>query len=198
MKKIGFILVIGLLWLTGCTRPNNLEMAVKRIMEHYPQACMQDVYKSFYQDRFGSEHMITDTAGVYEYLAYELQIADTDRVQNPYYEEVGAYGRYVRVYLRCITEQRVPAERLADTFIRSARPTDEPKQSWADEWAAIEQAALKAGIDCPDEDLQQLRKAAELKRAVRHSDRYRQSYHPHYRIVTRSIFENELEPLINQ
>lgn len=34
------------------------------------------------------------------------------------------------------------------------------------------------------------------KYAISHSPEYRDAYHPHYRIISRDIFEREIEPLI--
>jgi len=34
------------------------------------------------------------------------------------------------------------------------------------------------------------------KYAISHSPEYREAYRPHYRIVEKSIFENEVKPLI--
>lgn len=36
------------------------------------------------------------------------------------------------------------------------------------------------------------------KYAISHSPDYRETYHPHYRIVERSIFEKEIKNLIDQ
>ena len=35
------------------------------------------------------------------------------------------------------------------------------------------------------------------KYAISHSPDYREAYHPHYRIVERSIFEREIKPFID-
>lgn len=197
MRKILFAF-LSVLALAGCTRPDAMEKAVCRMMECYPYAAMQDIYKSFYQDRFGAEHMISDTAAVQQYLLYELAVAAEDTVPNPYYEPAGAQGRCVRVYLRCVNEGLLSAGQLSDAFIRSAQPSEQPEQSWADEWAQIEQAAAAAGVSCSDEDRDLLRLAAQTNRAVHHSDAYRNAYHPHYRIVRRDIFENELKSFMKQ
>ena len=197
MRKILFTLLAAAM-LVACHQPNKKAEAISRLMEQYPQMTMQDVYKSFYQDRFGAGHMINDTAAVREYTMYELTVAAEDTVTNPYYELLGTQGRYVRVYLRCVNEGLLSAEQLLDAFIRSAQQAKQPEQSWADEWAQVELTAREAGLTASDEDLQLLRQAAENQRAVHHSDSYRNAYHPHYRIVERTIFENELkEKIIN-
>ena len=197
MKKLLFPLLAALA-LVACTKQNDMSEAINRQVAHYPQTTMLDVYKSFYQDRFGAEHMISDTAAVREYLTYELTVAAADTVSNPYYESVGAQGRYVRVYLRCVNDGLLTAEQLLDAFIRSTQPAKHPEQSWADEWRLIEQTARKAGVPFSEEESRLLRQAAQNNHAVHHSEVYRNAYHPHYRIVERKIFENELKPLIDK
>ena len=51
-------------------------MAIERQLAVYPESTLQDVYKAFYQEHFGPEHMITDTAAVRNYLDYELAHCD--------------------------------------------------------------------------------------------------------------------------
>lgn len=192
------ILLLAAAMLVACNEHSNTEFAIFRMVEQHPQTTLQDIYKSFYQDRFGAEHMISDTAAVREYLLYELAVSAADTIPNPYYEPVGAQGRYMRVYLRCINEGLLTAEQLSDAFIRSARPSEQPQQSWAEEWTEIEQTAQQVGIAFTDEESRFFRQAADSLWAVHHSEAYRNAYHPHYRIVERTIFENELKPLIEQ
>ena len=195
--KRSLLLLIAAMTLAACApEKNNTGEAIARQMNDFPQSGMQDVYKSFYQDRFGPGHMIADTAAFGEYTRYELAVAAKDTVANPYFEPVGAQGRYVRVYLRCVNEGMLTAAQLTDAFIRSTVPAEQPEQSWADEWSAIEQAARQAGMSVSEEDSRQLMQAAQDNRAVHHSEAYRNAYHPHYRIVRRDIFNKEIKPLI--
>ena len=71
----------------------------------------------------------------------------------------------------------------------------------AEEWGRLWQeeivpAALDAGVCCPEEELSALESASRRNMAVRHSADYRNAYHPHYRIVARQIFDNEIMPLL--
>lgn len=188
-------LCFAALLIAACSRPSDVRRALTKQLETYPESALQDVYKTFYQDRFGAGHMISDTAAVSNYLSYELEIAAADSVENPYYEFTGAEGRFVRVFLRGVNEGLITQEELLSAFLKSAKPTVQPQQSWAEQWAQI-----VASIDTnqleqldPDNILPELEIAAELCRAVHHSPSYRQAYHPHYRIVERSIFEQELQ-----
>lgn len=193
MKKILLILLTAAM-LVACHESNNVAEAIIRQVAHYPQSSLQDVYKSFYQDRFGPGHMISDTAAFNEYNQYELAVAAADAVPNPYYEPVGAEGRFIRVYLRCVNEGLISAEQLFDAFLRSAVPAEQPPRSWADEWSCIERTARELGLTASNADYEALRHAAKAEQAIHHSEAYRNAYHPHYRIIKKTIFESEIEP----
>ena len=66
----------------------------------------------------------------------------------------------------------------------------------AKQWRITEEEISKATIELEDfeTDLPQLTEAARNDQAVHHSRHYNEVYHPHYRIVERSIFERELKP----
>ena len=175
---------------------DSIQEAITRQLQEFPQSHLQDIYKSFYQSCFGAEHLITDTASVRAYLREEIATAATDTVVNPYYEPTGANGHFVRVYLRCVTENYITEKQLSDAFLRSARPlqrTEAWHRLWQDE---IVPAARKAGLVFSQEELDELTSASRQDGAVRHSDGYRNAYHPHYRIVERRIFETEIKPHI--
>ena len=49
-----------------------------------------------------------------------------------------------------------------------------------------------------DELKQLLKECSEKDEAVHHSEAYNQTYRPHYRIVERNIFEQQLKPLLKE
>jgi hypothetical protein len=67
-----------------------------------------------------------------------------------------------------------------------------------DKWEAIVSIIQtnKMEIGNFEADLPLLTEAARNNQAVHHSSRYNEAYHPHYRIVERSIFESELKPTL--
>lgn len=197
MKKLALILLTAALML-GCQRPEDAtRAALTKMLEQYPAATVQDVYKSFFQNHFGPGHLITDTAAVRAWSLQEIAETAADSVLNPYFEPTGLDGRYVRVYLRCVNEGKLTADQLLSAFFRSAQPVDESDSTWTKEWAELAETAIELGFPAGKEVLEELRLAAQLNRAVRHSDAYRNAYHPHYRIVQKEIFEKELLPYIN-
>ena len=193
IRKIALTL-LALFYLVCQADNNEIPSAINRQLRAFPHSHLQDIYKSFYQSYFGAEHLITDTVSVRNYLHKEIVEAATDTVPNPYYEPVGANGEFVRVYLRCVTENLISEQQLMDAFLRSAHPK-ERLSAWSELWQdEIVSAARSAGLDFSQEELDALTEASRQQRAVRHSDCYRNTYHPHYRIVARTIFEDEIKP----
>ena len=105
----------------------------------------------------------------------------------------------MRVFLRGVNEGLITEEELLDAFLKSAKPTAQPEQTWAEQWAQILSSLDKTELEQldPDSVLPELQTAAETERAVHHSNAYRQAYHPHYRIVEKTIFEQELRPRLD-
>ena len=176
--------------------PLAMRPAIERQMTTYPESTLQDIYKSFYQEHFGPGHIISDTASARCYLMVEL--SEMGKTQSPYFEPTGSQGDYVRVYLSAIADSLITAEQLLDAFVRSANLWQEPTVSWMEKWEAIISIiqANKIELEGFETDLPLLTEAAQNNQAVHHSRRYNEAYHPHYRIVERSIFERELEPAL--
>ena len=163
-------------------------------MTAYPESTLQDIYKSFYQDRFGPGHMITDTASVRQYLLKEL--SENDVASTVRFEPTGSEGRFVRVYLSAIADSLITADQLLDAFVRSANMV-KAETDWEAEGKAVVGTITKYDIQVQGfEDASLLDEASRDRQVVHHSRAYNAAYHPHYRIVERSIFEKELRLLL--
>ena len=174
----------------------TVRSAIERQLATYPESTLQDVYKSFYQEHFGPGHIISDTASARRYLMREL--SEMGETQSPYFEPTGSQGDYVRVYLSAVADSLITAEQLLDAFVKSANSWQEPTVSWLEKWKAIVSIIQANKIESEgfETDLPLLTEAARNSQAVHHSRRYNEAYHPHYRIVERSIFESELKPTL--
>jgi len=173
-----------------------MRSAIERQLATYPESTLQDIYKSFYQEHFGPGHIISDTASARRYLMREL--SEMGKTASPYFEPTGSQGDYVRVYLSAVADSLITAEQLLDAFVRSANSWQEPTISWMEKWEAIVSIiqANKFELEGFETDLPLLTEAARNNQAVHHSRRYNEAYHPHYRIVEHSIFEQELKPTL--
>ena len=200
MKKLIIISII----LMGSVSVSAQDIAgfVNRQMETYPQSRLLDIYKSCFQDYMGAEHLVTDRQRVKAYLDEELNTTTLEGLLPWLYEPCGAEGNYVRVSIRTVKEGIISADLLLDAFIRSANPDKRPSvKSWCKRWHEIMEVIDTMNLNCPNYTVDKLFIDSILsvdKYAISHSPEYREAYHPHYRIVERSIFDREILTLINK
>lgn len=194
-------LAITAMCLVGCatnTENKRIEQAVNTLIGKYPEATLQDVYKSFYQERFGPGHMIPNVENARNYLMSEMEQASEN--SGAYYEPTGSGGKYIRVYLNAVADGKISAEQLLDAFVESANNVEPRADKWADQWAnivkVIEEKQLP--VKTNDELKQLLKECSEQDEAVHHSEAYNQVYRPHYRIVERNIFEKQLKGYLEE
>ena len=181
-----------------CALQECVSSAVERMLADYPQSTLQDIYKSFFQDRFGPGHIVPDSAKAVAYLRRELSTVEDTCVLM--YEPTGDQGNYCRVALAAITSGRVPFDTYMSAFLRSVREVRSVDvEAWAAEWQQIERIIRGMGLFLPGFDADAAAIAGQLAEghyAVHHSRRYNGHYAPHYRIIAKDIFEAEILPLL--
>jgi len=191
MKKLIFFALAAMMC-AACHRQAKVpEESVRTLCEYmvrtYPQATLQDVYKTCYQDFFGAEHLMQDTAAASKYLQYELNELRNEGVNElgmPMREPTGFRHRFERINLALVLNGAMSEEELLRLFIETAGKDNALHDRWADEWAEIEAIALEVQPTWQNEELQTLlREAAANNQAVRHSESFRNTYKPHYRII---------------
>lgn len=200
MKKLFVVAVLMLISIAATAQ--NIENFVSQQMQSYPKSRLLDIYKSCFQDYMGAEHLVSDQQRVKAYLDEELSSTSLDELMPWYYEPCGIEGNYVRVSLRTVKEGIVAVDVLLDAFIRSANTMNHPSvESWRERWHKIIATIDQMNLDLPsyNEDRQFIDSILSAgKYAISHSPDYREAYHPHYRIVERSIFEQLIKPLIDK
>ena len=178
----------------------DIQGFVTKQMQTYPKSRLLDIYKSCFQDYMGAEHLVSDRERVKAYLDEELQTTSLDDLMPWYSEPCGVNGQYIRVSIRAIKENLIAEDMLLDAFIRSANSEKRlTVESWRDRWRKIVDTIDQLELNLPN--YQQDRAFIDSilsvgKYAISHSPEYREAYRPHYRIVEKSIFENEIKPLI--
>jgi hypothetical protein len=200
MKK-GLLISIALIFSVAISA-QDVEGFINRQMQTYPKSRLLDIYKSCFQDYMGAEHLVSDRQRVKAYLDEELNTISLDDLMPWYYEPCGIDSSYYRVSIRAIKESLVSEDLLLNAFIRSANSEKRPSvESWSERWHKIIGTIDQMKLDLPNyqEDKQFIDSVLSVgKYAISHSPDYREAYHPHYRIVERSIFEKEIKKLIDQ
>ena len=199
--KRGLLLSIALI-MSVAVSAQDVEGFVNRQMQAYPKSRLLDIYKSCFQDYMGAEHLVSDRQRVKAYLDEELNTTSLDDLMPWYYEPCGIDSNYYRVSIRGIKESLVSEDLLLNAFIRSANTEKRPSvESWSKRWHKIIGTINQMKLDMPNfqEDKQFIDSVLSVgKYAISHSPDYREAYHPHYRIVERSIFEKEIKNLIDK
>lgn len=200
MKRILFLTLLG--WLSVSCRDTTFDkevrLAVGRQMQTYPQSTLKDLYKNFFQDQFGPGHLIADTAAAGQYLRNEL--ASYEQTEGGAAEPTGREGNFYRVNLSLIKTGRIPYAVYFDAFIRSVQNITPPTLAeWRKEWTRIEAVVRSMRLDLPDYEAEKREIEEMLSRgeyAGHHSERFEATYSPHYRIISKEIYEKEIAPLL--
>lgn len=188
---------------TACTGDDTREcirQSVERQMERYPHSTLRDLYKNYFQDRFGPGHIIADEKAADNYLRYELGNSTT--MEGDDYEPTGYEERFMRVNLSVIADGRVPYDKYLSAFVRSVNGIEPITiEQWREEWAVIDEVINEMQLNLPDYEADRAEIWALLERGeyvMHHSKLFEQHYDPHYRIIEREIFRREILPLIEQ
>ncbi len=167
-------------------------------MQLYPKSTLRDVYKNFFQDRFGPGHIIGDTAAAGNYLRREL--AMSERFDGELYEPTGYEGNYYRVNLSVIKDGRVDYQTYFSAFVRSVNGIVPPSVAeWTDEWHEIvgvisQMEPRPDHYECDSIEIEKMLSEGEY--VAHHSQAFNEAYSVHYRIIHKTIFEDEILPLI--
>lgn len=185
---------------TGDSTRERIRQSVERQMERYPHSTLRDLYKNYFQDRFGPGHIIADEKAADNYLRYELENAAT--MEGDDYEPTGYEERFMRVNLSVIADGRVPYDKYLNAFVRSVNGIEPiTVEQWREEWKVIDEVINEMNLNLPDYEANRAEIWALLERGeyvMHHSKLFEQHYDPHYRIIEREIFQREILPLIEQ
>lgn len=204
MKRLVAVLsLLSLMYIcTDAQRLTTKQVAVgvEQIVKNYPKASLQDVYKSFFQDRFGPGHMINNRQSAENYLDSELKLTDTIMIVEG--EPTGATGRFYRVDLGLIVKRVIPKDVFVESFICSANSVEPmPIEDWRQEWNFIISVIDSMDISLRNYEIDKEKISEYInsgKYVMHHSELYRESYDPHYRIIERSIYQKEILPYIEK
>ena len=196
--------ILMLFGITACSpqskRERRIRHSVERQMERYPHSTLRDLYKNYFQDRFGPGHIIADEGAADGYLRYELTNATS--FDGDDYEPTGYEERFQRVNLGVIADGRVPYDVFFSAFVRSVNGIEPITiEQWREEWKEIDAVIAKMGLELENYETDR----AEIEALIdggdyvmHHSKLFEQHYDPHYRIIESEIFRKEILPLIER
>jgi hypothetical protein len=178
------------------TQPENPpeRLSVKQLVELHLSRKQgmqaQDVYKLLYQGSFGVEHLLGDSAAVLEMLLSEISTMDTVNRNEELLERIVTDPEPVRVNLRPFVYLNFDPSLLVKVMYESASETKPDTvmfyRTWNEFVALVRYGILKFPLS--DVEMWDAKVQSGIIKAVHHSEAYRQSNRPAYRVVRRSVF----------
>ena len=151
----------------------------------YPLMTPCDAVKLLYQNEFGGGHLIRDRERAMAFLQAEYESTPHDP-SLPLFEDIG--NGMVRVMLAALDGSAYPPEALMDDFVRSAALHTGTVEAFLQKLEVLRELTREGSLPFSAEALEgylQEYTAAGCP-MVSHSDIYRQTYRPAYRVVLRS------------
>ena len=166
--------------------------STNRIIEYCnssPVIELQDVFKFLYQSCFGCEHLVKNSPMIAERIREEMQLADEDSL--PDVEMLD--GDYCRVHLKVMKKAGVmlTPEMLAILFAKSAKTEPEGDEKLQEKLDALRTYAREGLIPFSQAEVDEA--IAKWKEndfcPVHHSENFRNSHHPAYRVLSKALAE---------
>lgn len=161
----------------------NTEKFIKELLKKYPEAEIQDICKALYQSTMGSGHVVNDISSCTERIQKEfesMESTDEDIITE-------LDGEYVRISLS-ILNKGLSAQTLAHMF------------SLSQEEDTCASCRLERKMEdflslCKDEKLFDYEEAEKFITSwkqegypsLHHSEKYRNTYHPAYRLIRKEM-----------
>jgi len=182
---------------------NEIDLTILREqIENHPNQTLQDVYKSCYQDEYGPGHLISNESSAINSLFQEINSIEKDYNPPTLIEKTGIYGNYLRVDLTLVRDGIVPFFVLFRALTISATIGGQKSdKNWDKIWNEIAQAIIDSDLRFEnfEEDLKRLEIISKSDdKVVHHSEMYENTYHPHYRIIEKNVFNDVIKPYINK
>jgi hypothetical protein len=193
-KKSTFIIFIILsIWVLQSCQPSDTDIrqAVKAQLKRYPASTLQDIYKNFFQDEFGPDHSIKDSATAREY--FDLELEEMKSSGNHVAEPCGLGKNFYRVPMDLVKDGIINDSSYFRAFLESAAAFKTPGiETWKKDWGRIVAVIERMNPDIPNFERDKKVLTGMLDRgevSVHHSQFYLDNYNPHYRIIGKKEWE---------
>lgn len=170
---------------------NQIEKTRQLLIKHYdkyPRLQIRDLFKFIFQSSFGCEHMISSLDVAIDYIREESDaVTQADDTAIDYLD-----GEYSRVHLS-VLKKGLSAETFGKLFFASAKKEPDGKAKLEKKLdvvrTLVREGAFPFSADELDRAIEDWRGAGYP--AIHHSEDFRQSYKPAYRVIA-----NEYVPFI--
>lgn len=165
---------------------------LKKQIELHPSMQIQDVVKMCYQAVFGMEHMIADIEKARQFFYEEYAATPADN-SIPLYEPISE--NFCRINLAAWKARNLDADKLFDLFLASGRSHIGGTRFELNDCAKDVEKLIKKGllpftVEEWKEYYTTYKNNGMLP--VHHSEAYRQSEHPAYRLIRKTLLNADI------
>lgn len=157
---------------------NAVRESVECQIKAYPESTLKDLYKHFFQDRFGPGHIINDSVAAKNYLLEELN--SFTETSYEMIEPTGWQHNFYRVNLSVVKDKYIPFDLFFNAFLESANNVETVAiDDWKLEWMQIENIINAMELSLPDyeKDKDEIKnRLDEGKYMGHHSQRFNDTY----------------------
>lgn len=167
----------------------NQRSIVPIILNHlkrYPLMNIEDVYKLCHQAAMGPEHLITNKKNTFEKLCNELVEINVSSTR-PLLEEIDPMDQLVRLNLISFKEKQGDPVKLFDVFFQTVTTFNPQIENleyyWNDIISLSDKNKIPFQADMVNVFIKKL--ASQNYPAIHHSQSYKETYQPTYRLIAR-------------
>jgi hypothetical protein len=148
---------------------------------HHPKAMLRDYYKLFFQAYWGQGHFVGDAFSARMYLKQE--VSGMQELYNPIVQDISNSKCLYRVSLSVVKEQLISAPDFISAFLDNVH-NEIDWVLWKKKWDRIRLLLDKWYPDLIDaEEIRFIDKSIEQQVLISHSECFRLTYNPHYRVM---------------
>jgi hypothetical protein len=171
-------------------RLSSLEELVRWHQRLRPDLQVIDVYKMLFQSVFGIQHILHNKAK--RYLEEELSTLETQKSSDePLIENISIDNVMVRVNLRPFKMRGLSSDKLFLAMVTSAKEPKGTQKAFLKLWNRFKSLVEACKLNFDESNLEDFDKKVKKENypLYHHSERYRRSYKPAYRVVKREVFK---------
>jgi hypothetical protein len=168
---------------------NETDIVVIATQEYknHPKANLVDFYKLFFQSHYGQGHFVSNDVTAKRSLEYELQRMNSS--YHPYIQDISNRMGLYRVSLDAIKKQIITVDDFMIMFLNK-KEFHINWSAWAENWEIIKKQLLCMYPDLKDKALiSHCEQVIKNMAMVSHSECFRLTYQPHYRVMQLSEYE---------
>ena len=153
----------------------------------FSKSRLQDYYKLIFQSRYGPGHIIEDVEKAYSYFEKELTLCNQD-TEGFYFRNISTEIPLLRINLKAVLDEKMDKKSYFEAFFKTALNFEKSfvLEEWKTQWQEISRKIISI---FPEDDLLEDMPRIEENLSqgnylFHHSEIYRESYNPHYRVIS--------------